>query len=176
MEIVIFTHQGRYAGQVSYTGDSQPIRLQEMLNNPVMFAPGGMVPSSQIPLENVKIRFSAGQTVFHDERPLAFIYPKAVELAYETSHTLPSRSGLAVYERHHGNREEARVQILTTGQRRITGILPHSLRTLTHPAPDRSFFALVDVELEEFNPEPLTTRIDFILINYDRIESFIPVG
>jgi hypothetical protein len=177
MEIVVFTHQARYEGQVKFAGGGQPLRLQEMLNNPAMFTAGDAIPANQIRLENVKIRFAAGPAVLHEEKPVVYVYPKTTELAYETSYSLVTRSGLATYERQHVTKaEEAHVQLLTTGQRRITGVLPHGLRTLTHPPPDRSFFALVDVELEEFHPEPLITRIHFILLNYAHVVSFIPMS
>ena len=173
MKIVVLTHQARYEGSVTPTSGSQAIRLQEMLNNPAVFTAGNAIPANHIRLENVKIRFSPGQEVLHDERPVAYINPSLVESAYETSHTLETRSGLAVYERHHLSKEEARVQIITSGWRRVTGVLLHGLRTLTYPAPEHPFFALVDVELEEFHPEPATIRINFILLNQAHIESFV---
>jgi hypothetical protein len=176
MQIMVFTHQAKYEGEVKFAPGGQKLRLQEMLNNPSMFTAWDATPANQIRLENVKIQVTSGPSIPREESPLVFIYPKSVEMVYETSHSFDTRSGLAVYERQHVSKEECRVEIRTGGQRRIRAVLPHGLRTLTHPSPERSFFALVDVELEELRPEALTTRVHFLLLNYSHIESFAPIA
>lgn len=174
MDVVIFTHHAKYEGSIDISRLPQAPRLQDMLNTPSMFnATSGGVPVNQIFLHNAKVRYKAGEVVSDEEKPAVVVFPESVELAYEQSSTFSTGQGLAIYERHKIPKEEVLVTILTAGQKRLTGILQTGLRLVTHPAADRHFFALTEVEIEEYEPEHLTTRVNFVLVGYRHVESIL---
>ncbi|HBF34478.1 TPA: hypothetical protein DDW35_07930 [Candidatus Sumerlaeota bacterium] len=174
MDVVVLTHHAKYEGSINVSHLPQAPRLQDMLNTPTMFnATSGGVPTNQIFLHNAKVTYKANGEVLKEEKPALLVFPDIAEIVYEITHTFSTGQGLAVYERNKMPREQAHISILTTGKRKLTGVLQLGLRLVTHPPVDKHFFALTDVELEEYDPEPVKTLINVVLINYQHVESVL---
>jgi hypothetical protein len=174
MDVVVLTPHAKYEGSINVSHLPQAPRLQDMLNTPTMFnATSGGVPTNQIFLHAAKVTYRAGGDVVKEKNPALLIFPETAEIVFEISSTFSTGQGLAVYERKNIPREQIRISILTPSKRKITGTLQTGLRLVTHPPMDKHFFALTDVELEEYDPEPIKTQIKVALVNYRHVESVL---
>ena len=171
MKVVLHSTHTKYAGSIELPPENQP-RLQDIVNNPVMFFKVQGMAVREVVLCDATIYLADSDTADLRALPILCLDPARIEVLYETSAQDHAPLERVAYEKRAAALDEAQVEIITAGRRRIRGLCYQGMRPLTHPIPERPFFALTQVEMEVPCPVPHAERLRYILVNRPHVESF----